>query len=241
MDSGRVYGLNADFAIIHEYEYIEFEWSRKYYDPGEFTLYCEVKQYNPKVKYVIAEGRKEIGITQKVTYEANVEGEFITIQGFFYEKNLDYYTTDLGYSFLTSSTFRSQLINFFSKQGLSKYTIVDNLNLKLDTVFDAHQFLGEALRSALQSAECSYRLSNKNVVTFWKGKDSGITFARELGNVSDLSYETDISNIREKCKGYIKVSEGATYDVKNVYSGDLYVTSTYGIGETVISLSLIHI
>jgi hypothetical protein len=234
MDSGRVYGLNQDYKIIKEFKYIEFEWIRKYYNPGEFSLYVLASEYSPDVKFIRAEAREGIGIVQKIDYNVTIEGEFLTIQGFLLEKRLDYYTTELGKSFASSSTFASQLTTYFKVLGVSGYTLTDPTSLKLDTSFDAHEFLGEAIRAALQSAEYGYKLDKTGTVTFYKGADSGVVFAIERGNCSEISYTDDISNVRERCKGYIKVESG-TYDVKNTLTGDLYVVATYGIGDSIVS------
>ena len=71
-------------------DFIELQWSRKYFECGSFVLYIAAKDYDPNVKYIQCVGRPETAMVQKVVYEEKSNGEFITLSGFFVDKVLDW-------------------------------------------------------------------------------------------------------------------------------------------------------
>lgn len=77
-------------AVLPLFDFIELQWNRKYSETGDFSLYTYVGSFNPKAKYIQVIGRPETGIIQKVVYEENEHGQFVTISGFFIDKFLDY-------------------------------------------------------------------------------------------------------------------------------------------------------
>ncbi len=73
---------------LPEIDFIEASWNRKWKEPGNFTIYTTVRNWNPKIKFVRNTSRPEIGIIQKKTIESKVEGMFITASGYFAERAL---------------------------------------------------------------------------------------------------------------------------------------------------------
>lgn len=71
-------------------DFVELQWSRKYFECGSFVLYIAAKDYDPNVKYIQCVGRPETAMVQKVVYEEKSNGEFITLSGFFVDKVLDW-------------------------------------------------------------------------------------------------------------------------------------------------------
>lgn len=71
-------------------EFIELQWTRKCFEPGNFSLYVRAKDWDNSIKYIQLDNRPETGIVQKVQYEYLPEGDFITASGFFIEKLLDW-------------------------------------------------------------------------------------------------------------------------------------------------------
>lgn len=75
---------------LDEIEFIEVQWNRKLYEPGNFMLYTTAERWNHDIKYIQNVGRKETAVVQKIVFEKKTEGNFITASGFFLEKMLDW-------------------------------------------------------------------------------------------------------------------------------------------------------
>lgn len=112
-------------------EYIEFQWNRKCFEPGNFSLLLRREDWDDNIKYIQLDGRPETGIVQKVQYEHKLDGEYITASGFFIEKLLDwgmYYTdAEIGNDLRTA-------MNIICYCGFSQYT--DDLKNKMASSVD---------------------------------------------------------------------------------------------------------
>lgn len=82
--------LNKFGEEVKMIDFVELQWSRKYFESGSFVLYMAAKDYDPNVKYIQCIGRPETAMVQKVVYEEKSNGEFITLSGFFIDKVLDW-------------------------------------------------------------------------------------------------------------------------------------------------------
>lgn len=82
--------LNKFGEEVKMIDFVELQWSRKYFECGSFVLYIAAKDYDPNVKYIQCVGRPETAMVQKVVYEEKSNGEFITLSGFFVDKVLDW-------------------------------------------------------------------------------------------------------------------------------------------------------
>ena len=82
--------LNKFGEEVKMIDFIELQWSRKYFECGSFVLYMAAKDYDSDVKYIQCIGRPETAMVQKVVYEEKSNGEFITLSGFFVDKVLDW-------------------------------------------------------------------------------------------------------------------------------------------------------
>lgn len=79
-------------------DFIELQWNRKYHEAGNFVLYMPASLYDEKIKYIKNSGRPETGIVQKVVYEKESYGDFVTLSGSFIEKLLDFNMTSSSFS-----------------------------------------------------------------------------------------------------------------------------------------------
>lgn len=95
--------LNKYGEDIGTCDFIEVQWTRRWSEAGEFTVYMAAKDYDPEIKYVINSGRPETGIVMKIEYEENEAGEFITLSGFFLEKVADFGQIIFNYEYKFSS------------------------------------------------------------------------------------------------------------------------------------------
>lgn len=82
--------LNKFGEEVKMIDFVELQWSRKYFECGSFVLYMAAKDYDPDVKYIQCIGRPETAMIQKVVYEEKNNGEFVTLSGFFIDKVLDW-------------------------------------------------------------------------------------------------------------------------------------------------------
>lgn len=82
--------LNKFGEEVKMIDFIELQWSRKYFECGSFVLYMAAKDYDPDIKYIQCIGRPETAMVQKVVYEEKSNGEFVTLSGFFIDKVLDW-------------------------------------------------------------------------------------------------------------------------------------------------------
>ena len=73
--------LNKFGEEVKMIDFVELQWSRKYFECGSFVLYMAAKDYDPDVKYIQCIGRPETAMVQKVVYEEKNNGEFVTILG----------------------------------------------------------------------------------------------------------------------------------------------------------------
>lgn len=95
--------LNKYGEDIGTRDFIEVQWTRRWSEAGEFTVYMAAKDYDPEIKYVINSGRPETGMVMKVEYEENEAGESITLSGFFLEKVADFGQIIFNYEYKFSS------------------------------------------------------------------------------------------------------------------------------------------
>lgn len=82
--------LNMYGDELMQRDFIELQWTRKCFEPGNFTLLMRAKDWDNAIKYIQLKDRPETGIIQKVQYENKPDGEYITASGFFIEKLLDW-------------------------------------------------------------------------------------------------------------------------------------------------------
>lgn len=87
-------GIDYTGRLIGNIDFIEASWDRKWSEPGQFVIYMTLAEYNrldsKGIKYVGNVGRPERGIIQKIEYQKETEGAFVTASGFFADKLLDF-------------------------------------------------------------------------------------------------------------------------------------------------------
>lgn len=81
--------LNSDFTIVNILNPINIQWSRKYYECGNFSIQLKAVDYDATMLYVYCKDRDEMGIVQKIEYSNPQNGKFIQLSGMFLEKLLD--------------------------------------------------------------------------------------------------------------------------------------------------------
>lgn len=101
--------LDANFAPLNYFKFIELQWNRKFYEPGDFSVQILYEEYDPSAKFVQLIGRPELGLIQKVEYSESSDGIYVQLSGFFAEKLPDEKIT-----FPTFSAENQTIESFFS-------------------------------------------------------------------------------------------------------------------------------
>ena len=81
--------LDKNFNLIKYFNYINLQWIRRYYEPGQFMVQIPADQYVPGAEYVFNSSRPELGMIQKFEYEHRTTGRLILLSGYFYEFKLN--------------------------------------------------------------------------------------------------------------------------------------------------------
>ncbi len=81
--------LDKDFNLIKYFNYINLQWIRRYYEPGQFMVQIPADQYANDATYVFNSQRPELGMIQKFEYARKSDGQLILLSGYFYEFKLN--------------------------------------------------------------------------------------------------------------------------------------------------------
>ena len=205
----EIYALNSDFDLLAiAIPYDNLQWTRRYYESGEFMMELPLNIYDPSWAYIGTVDRPELGMIQKV--QEYGEGDVrVLLSGFFCEKMLDDKTCYPRYVGDADNT-ETAVRNIFAKYK-------KDLPIKLGTPNDpllgdrtqsnfSDDQLGEKLFSILESRECSYRVefefvNNELIFNVWQGKDRTQAqnknpyqvFSSEFGNLINKDITIDDS------------------------------------------------
>lgn len=202
---------------LDDIEFIEMQWNRKLYEPGNFTLYTTAQRWNPDIKYIRNTGRKEMAIVQKIIFEKKTEGNFITASGFFLEKMLEWGCNYNAKSLTatTSASVRSKIkdylkesFNSSDRKQLLSVSIEENsiLPSSIDQSLDIGTPFGNFLYSYLQDNNMSFFCKpvfgsdeSKPLIglsiNLYRGKDKRDTvyFGEGYEDISQIDYVLDES------------------------------------------------
>lgn len=82
--------LARQFRDYETVDYIQLQWNRKFHETGDFSLHMRAQDYDSRARLVLAEERPEVGIIQKIEYNSDITGDFVTLSGFFADKIMDF-------------------------------------------------------------------------------------------------------------------------------------------------------
>lgn len=266
----NIIGLNSNFVAIGNYSnFIELGWNRKYYECGDFSLYMRAEDYDENIKYLkVADDhgtRPETGIIQKLKYEEKINGDFITLSGFFLENWLNNYPTNyetyVGDSYYDAVNVED--ITTYAEITQARYSdVLGHLGVPVTVIpqskyfpsskklidFKSFDKVGDQMYTDLQTQQMGMLVSYNNGyqlnLKYGEDKTNSVVFSRQLGNISSLEYTYDDSNLKTFCSGYADASQ-----IDNlVISGfsdfcsdkNYYIRGSYGSGDksTTTSVSL---
>lgn len=79
-------GLGADRTNIRsDIEYINLQWTRRYYKCGEFSMQIRMEDYDKRIKYLYSPDRPEVGMIEKLVTLQDITGDYVQLSGRFIE------------------------------------------------------------------------------------------------------------------------------------------------------------
>lgn len=205
-----VYALDYDFNLVMAgIPYDNLQWSRKYYEPGDFEMQLPLSVYDPSWAYIGSPERSELGMVQRV-YSSESDHDKVIVGGFFAEKMLDEkvcFPRYIGDAQKTETAARAIFERY--KEDIPVSLAPENSPLLGDrTQSDfSDDSLGDKLYRILESRELSYRVAYDfaaNALRFgvWQGVDrtqsqtanSYHVFSLEFGNLAGRSVDFDESD-----------------------------------------------
>ena len=81
--------LDENFNLVALVAYSNLQWSRKFHEPGSFSMVVTAGQYDTSWKYIYTEKRKEVGVITQVNWVKKKNSATITLSGYFLEADLN--------------------------------------------------------------------------------------------------------------------------------------------------------
>lgn len=205
----RIRGLDSSRTLIKTLDYINLQWTRRYYSCGQFMVQIPASDYDPNIAYIYSPDRSELGLVQQVNIIQSVTGNYAELAGFFSEFRLNdkiVYPVYNG-SGKTEAIARAMFTAY--KEDIP-ITLGTDMGLGTSTQLqETGAFLGDRIYELLESDQLSYKIdydyvANTAKFQIWQGLDRTadqninprVVFSRELGNITDLTYMHDESNFK---------------------------------------------
>lgn len=233
-----IFALDSDFNLAApNLPYINLQWTRRYFEPGEFEVEIRSENYDPLWSYFASTVRPELAIIQGV--QKNPDRHSVLLSGFFYEKILDdkvcfprYKSRGITDAVCTAifNQFKDTLpIRARTPAGIGDATTCDF----------SDDPLGRKLYSILETRQMSFSIgydhdANDREFYIWRGVDrtQGNTennpfyvFSTSFGNLENIQYKYDDSGY----KNYVIIP--AAKDENDVETITVIVDETNGFDK----------
>lgn len=208
----QLMGLDKDFQPVDNIKYFNLQWTRKYYEVGQFSVAVDPQSYAPEMVYLYTPERPEAGIIQKVELKETIKGRSIQISGYFLEAMLNdkvvwptYYATGAIPAAVTAMLQQYQ-------DDIPLLQVTDWPNTAAEDGMAWQETGGKLadvaytrLQTVQMSLRCRYDwLANKIVAEVWQGLDRTqnqhanpfVTFSDGFRNLSEVRASLDSSNYR---------------------------------------------
>lgn len=202
--------LDENFELVRYFKYINLQWIRRYYEPGEFSAQIVLSQYDDRAAYVFTNERPELGIIQKREYADGYDGTVVQLSGFFYEYKLNDKITYPRFesSGNIESLARRIVANYKAdipilELGEANTPLLGTSITKQSTGDGLATVLYEMLKSQELAPRCRYDYAaNKMYFQVWQGLDrtqdqdvnSFAAFSANLKNIKNENIVLDSSN-----------------------------------------------
>lgn len=207
----QLLALDKDFQNVAYLPYFNLQWTREYYEIGQFSVQIAVADYKPEMAYLYTPDRSETGIIQKVELTETIKGRFIQLSGYFLEALFNdkivyptYYATGA-----IPAAVVSMLRQY--KDDIPLMTVADAPSTQTDTTAwqETGTPLADAAYTRLQTVQHSLRCrynyeANTITAEVWQGKDRTqeqtvnpfVTFSDGFGNLTQVTASRDSSNYK---------------------------------------------
>ena len=207
----QLLALDAGFQPVAYLPYFNLQWTREYYQPGQFSVQIAAADFQPSMAYLYTPDRPETGIIQKVALTETVKGRFLQLSGYFLEANLNdkvvwppYYATGS----ITSAVV-AMLRQY--KDDIPLLTVADAPAVQTDetswqeTGGQLADVAYTRLRTVQHSLRCRYDYqANTITAEIWQGLDRTqeqaanpfVTFSDGFGNLAQVDASMDRSNYK---------------------------------------------
>lgn len=204
--------LKSDYTIQSILRPTNIQWSRKYYEPGTFSVQIPIAQYSNEMVYVYTKDREEMGIISQRNFVVdNLGFQYMQISGYFLESELN----------------DKVVYPLFFAEGVLEDKVVEMVNTyKKDIPFleeavslgrgesisfqESNKELGKKCYELLKEQEMSFKITfdfevAKKRFSVYQGKNrtqaqhenNFIVFSTRFGNLKEpnvLSSSTDYKN-----------------------------------------------
>lgn len=207
----QLLALDAHFQAVDYLPYFNLQWTREYYEIGQFSVQIAAANYKPEMAYLYTPDRPETGIIQKVELTETIKGRFVQLSGYFLEAILNdkvIYPT-----YYATGTIPAAVVMMLRQyqEDIPLLTVADAPVTQADT--SSWQETGGQMASVaytkLQTVQYSLRCrynyqANTITAEVWQGLDRTqeqtenpfVTFSDGFGNLVEVDASKDTSNYR---------------------------------------------
>ena len=207
----QLLALDAGFEPVAYLPYFNLQWTREYYQVGQFSVQIAAADYDPATTYLYTPDRPETGIIQKVELTETIKGRFVQLSGFFLEALLNdkvVYPT-----YYASGTIPAAVVAMLRqyKDDIPLLTVADAPAMQADDASwqeTGGQLANVAytkLQTVQMSLRCRYDYQASTITAeVWQGLDRTqeqtenpfVTFSDGFGNLAQVDASVDRSNYK---------------------------------------------
>ena len=228
--------LDKNFNILKYFRFVNLQWIRRYYEPGEFSVQVPEGEYNAAAEYIYTNERPELGMIQRREHVATYDGKVMQLSGYFYEYKLNDKITFPRYNGNGNieTIARDMVSRYKSDIPLLRLGNIAGIGTSI-TKQSTGDGLAKVLFEMLATQEMSYRtrydyLNNIMYFEVWKGRDrtqdqsvnSFATFSETFKNMQNVNIILDNSAY----KNYAVVIGNGVYEDGNQIEVDVDLRSS---------------
>lgn len=207
----QLLALDENFRPVDYLAYFNLQWTREYYEIGQFSVQIAAANYKPEMAYLYTPDRPETGIIQKVELTETIKGRFVQMSGYFLEAILNdkiVYPT-----FYATGTIPAAVVAMLRQyqDDIPLLTVADAPATQVDAASwqeTGGQMASVAytkLQTVQHSLRCRYDYqANTITAEVWQGLDRTqeqtenpfVTFSDGFGNLMEVDASKDTSNYR---------------------------------------------
>ncbi len=228
----QLLALNTDFQPVAYLPYFNLQWTREYYEIGQFSARIAAADYDPAMAYLYTPDRPETGIIQKVELTDTVKGRFVQLSGYFLEAILN--DKIVHPTYYANGSIPATVVTMLRqyKADIPLLTVADApVGPASNTSWqETGGQLADVAYTKLQTVQYSLRcrydyVANSITAEVWQGLDRTqeqtenpfVTFSDGFGNLAEVDASVDRSNY----KNYAVVAGQDRSDNRKIAYADL--------------------